>query len=477
MADPTYSQHVEQLAAKLHSASMDMKRDARYYDATYRPESVGVAVPEPMRCLTAAIGWPRMYLDSIEERLDIEGFRIGENQGSLEQLTEWWQANDLDEESGLAHLDALIYGRSYITVAAPGEDDDPNIPLIRVESPLDMYAETDPRTRKVTRAIRIYNDPYDEHTERWATLYLPNETVPLRMQGGHWVIDTEIGIRQHNLGEVPVVPLLNRERLSERDGKSEITPELRSFTDAASRIMMDMQAAAELMAVPQRVLFGVDPETLAPSGSPAEVLNSYLAQILAVENESGKAHQFQAAELINFVNVLQELAKHVAAYTGLPPQYLSFSSENPASAEAIKSSETRLVKKCERKARLFGGSWEQVMRLAMRVMGQEVPAEMNRLEIVWRDPSTPTYAAKADAAVKLYGNGQGVIPKEQARIDMGYTQEQREAMREWDDQEERDSLRLAETMARMQARTAAQNQQQGEQQSDQRPQQARSSER
>src|SRR5690606_17059954 len=427
VADETYARHVDDLVAKLDHSARQQHESASYYNATYRLPAIGVAVPEAMRCLSAAIGWPRMYLDSIEERLDIEGFRIGENQASVEQLTEWWQANNLDEESGLAHLDALIYGRSYITVSHPG--DSSGIPMIRVESPLDMYAETDPRTRKVTRALRVYTDPSNLE-EKWATLYLPDRTVPLKTVNGHWAIDSEIGVIQHDLGEVPVVPLLNRERLSDRDGQSEITPELRAFTDAASRIMMDMQAAAELMAVPQRVLFGVDPETLAPAGSPQEVMQSYMAQILAIENESGKAHQFQAAELMNFVNVLQELAKHVAAYTGLPPQYLSFSSENPASAEAIKSSESRLVKKCERKARMFGGAWENVMRLAMRVMGREVPVEMNRLEVVWRDPSTPTYAAKADAAVKLYGNGQGVSPKEQARIDMGYTLEQREAMKE-----------------------------------------------
>jgi len=79
------------------------------------------------------------------------------------------------------------------------------------------------------------------------------------------------------------------------------------------------------------------------------------------------------------------------------------------------------------------------MRIATKVMGKKVPEEYNRLETVWRDPSTPTYAAKADAATKLYANGTGVIPKEQARRDMGYTQTQRENMQEWD-KEERTTL-------------------------------------
>jgi hypothetical protein len=54
---------------------------------------------------------------------------------------------------------------------------------------------------------------------------------------------------------------------------------------------------------------------------------------------------------------------------------------------------------------------------------------------VWRDPSTPTYAAKADAVTKLYANGAGVIGKERARIDLGYSIAEREEMRAWDAEE------------------------------------------
>src|SRR5690606_19254869 len=163
---------------------------------------------------------------------------------------------------------------------------------------------------------------------------------------------------------------------------------------------------------------------------------AYMGRLLSFEDAEGKAGQFTAAELRNFVEVLQELAKHVASYTGLPPQYLSFSSDNPASAEAIRSSESRLVKKCERKARMFGGAWEEVMRLCLRVLEREVPPEMARLETVWRDPATPTFAAKADAVTKLYSNGMGISPREFARIELGFTDGQRREVREGDRDDE-----------------------------------------
>lgn len=443
-----YGQQVEDLRQHITRNKHDLEESAAYYDATHRLETIGISTPPEFRKLTAAVGWPRMYLDSIEDRLDLEDFRIAGSADVEDELREWWQANDLNVESGLAHLDAMIYGRSYVTVAAPDvEAGDPaDIPLIRVESPLNFYAETDPRTRKIARAVRIYERP--QHPEEaWATLYLPDRTIYLKRD-----LDTRGQWRQdgnqvkHELGEVPVVALLNRERLVDRDGRSEITPELRTFTDAAARTVMNMQSASELMALPQRILFGVEAESVVGSGTQREIHNAYMARIIAIENELGKAVEFSAADLRNFVEVLEELAKHVASYTGLPPQYLTFSSDNPASAEAIKSSESRLVKKCERKARMFGGGWEQVMRLAKRIISGSVPTEWVRLESVWRDPSTPTWAAKADAASKLYGNGNGVIPKQQARIDMGYNAAEREQMEDWD--KDAPALQLAAVMGR-----------------------------
>ena len=439
---------VNDLANKLSADTFRLEESGAYYDSSHRLKAIGLSTPPEMRFLAANIGWPRMYVDSIEERLDVEGFRLAGQSATDDRLTDWWQANGLDEESGMAHLDALVYGRSYVTVAAPDltAGDEPGVPIIRVESPLHLFAETDPRTRKVTKAVRLYARD-DSPLDRWATLYLPNETVPLIFKNGHWVQDGPVV--RHKMGIVPVVPILNRERLADRDGYSEITPEIRSFTDAAARTMMNMQAAMELMAVPQRILFGVNADDIAGSGSPAEIMEAYLARFIAIESDGASAFQFSAAELRNFTEVLDQLAKHVASYTGLPPQYLSFQSDNPASAEAIKSAESRLVKKCERKSRMFGGGWENVMRLAVKVIDGDVPAEMNRLETMWRDPSTPTWASKADAVVKLMGvNGQGVIPRERARIDMGYNTAERAEMAVWD---EEDADRIQDTALRQTA--------------------------
>lgn len=427
---------LERLSGKHAAKSRERHEAWSYYDAEYRVQALGVNIPPEMRDLLGQVGWPRLFLDSLEHRLDHEGFRLGGQANANEELQDWWGANNLDVESSLVHLGSLIYGDAYVTISRPDPEDPdhvPGVPVIRGESPESFYAEEDPRTRQIKWAVRLYESEDVAGIYDGATLFVPGKTVNLRREDpqGQWKVINTVNT---GLKFVPVVRFPNRPTLDNRRGQSEITPELRSITDAASRLMMNLHATAELMAIPQRVLFGVARDALADPDNPNATMDLYTARILTFEDQ-GQATQFSAAELMNFVNGLQELAKHAAAYTGLPPQYLSFSSENPASADAIRASESRLVKTSERKQKVFGDGWERVMRTAYLVMSRDLPEGSRRMESIWRNAATPTYAAKADAVSKLVATptptGEPLIPIEQARIDLGYSPETRRQMREW----------------------------------------------
>lgn len=429
----------DDMILRFHAHTRKHHEAKAYYESQRRPEAVGMSVPKEMQRLMSHVGYPRLFVDAISDRLELEGFRLGDADDADDELWGWWQANNLDIESPLGHTDALVYGASYITIAAPDPDLDltwnADTPIICVEPPTQLYAAMDGRTRSVMQAIRFVREDEHNFLNEAATLYLANRTISWNKIEGQWIVYQDV---KHDLGVVPVVPITNRISIADLYGTSQITPEIRSLTDAASRILMDMQGAAELMAVPQRLLFGVKPEDIGID--PTTGLggyDAYMARILAFADPEGKAFQFAAAELRNFGDALDQLDRKAAAYTGLPPQYLSVSSENPASAEAIEASESRFVKMCERKDLLFGGAWECAMRIAYRVMnpGEKLPQQYQRLESIWRDPSTPTYAAKAAAATQLYAGGLGVIPKKQARLDMGYSLIQIEQMEQWDEAE------------------------------------------
>lgn len=436
----TITDIIEDARGALLEHSNELCEDNEYYEADVKISRKGHSIPPEFREMKAAVGWSRLYLDSLTARIAIDGFRVPGSTQADDTLMEWWKANELDQEASVCTLETFIHGRSFITVSAPTEEDilyghPSDAPIIRVESPRNMWVDIDPRTRRVRSAVRFYYNPdslMSSDEEQSYTVYLPNSTVMVtESSNGNYTVTNEI---KHKLGVVPIIPSFNRERVSDRWGRSEIIPELRGAQDIATRVVMNMQTAADLMAVPQRLLFGVEKDAIVQNEDPAARYKAYMAGILAFEEEKGHASQFSAAELSNYTGVLQELAKQVASYTGLPPQYLSFNSQTPASAEAIRSAEERLVKTCELKGNMFGNVWERVMRLGFLVMQGSVPEQYRRIEAILADPSTPTYAAKADAAMKLTG-GKPIIPVEQARIDMGYTPETRANMRVMDEEE------------------------------------------
>jgi hypothetical protein len=51
------------------------KMDA-YYDGEQRLEQLGLAIPPELRRFLTIVAWPGTYADAIEERIDLEGFRL-----------------------------------------------------------------------------------------------------------------------------------------------------------------------------------------------------------------------------------------------------------------------------------------------------------------------------------------------------------------------------------------------------------------
>lgn len=423
---------VQQLKSDLGAQAGAFDRYDAYYAGAQRVAHLGLAIPPNLRMFETVMNWPRVAVGAAEERADIEGFRFPGTAVADENLSRIWQANNLDEESQLAHLDTLVYGRSYISIGS--NEKDRKTPIVRPESPRTMIAHVDQRTRTVTAALRyIPRDPEVQGDVDTATLYLPNVTVWMKADGGQMV---ETDRDEHNLGAVPVVPLLNRARLADQFGHSYIDDAI-SLTDATARALTNLQLAGETHAVPQRGVLGATKgDFVDADGQPLTAWEAYFGSVWALSNEKASTFQFSASDLRNFETIINMYAKLISAAYGLPPHYVGFSSDNPASAEGIRSAEARLVKMVERMERAWSGSWEQVMRFVLRFADGTWDEDAKRLEVRWRDPATPTRAQQAAAAVSLYTSG--IISKRQAREDCNYSVAEIDRMED-DDQTESDT--------------------------------------
>lgn len=401
-----------------------------YFNGEQMVRDLGISIPPQLKGLHTVIGWPRVGVESLEERLDLEAFRWADGSDPAE-LTEIADANDLFDESSLAHLDALVYGREYLAVGS-GDCGDDCPPLISAESPLDMTLMWDARLRMGTAALRECSaDTYIESgpEERMLVLYLPDQTVmALPTSSGGWeVVDRDL----HGLGVVPVVRLANRQRTADRVGKSEITPEVMSITDAACRRLMGMEVAAEFFGAPQRYILGASESAFQDAeGNAKSAWETYIGRMLALErDEDGnvpEVGQFSAHDPSGQTKIVDLYARIMASQMSVAPHVLGYSSDNPASADAIRFADNRQVKKAERRIRRFGKGWQDAMRLALWVRDGEPPDKARRIETVWRNPATPTLAAQVDATVKLVKAG--VLPADSdVTLEMsGFTEAQRQ---------------------------------------------------
>src|SRR5689334_10672456 len=172
---------VARLDAKRSTTEPILRQLDSYYNGNQLIRDLGISIPPQMRGMQVGVAWPRLTVDALEERLDVEGFRYASSSDGDDELWRIWQANNLDEESQLGHLEALIYGRAFTCV---GSNDDGS-PLITVESPRHMAVMWDPRWRAITSALRVYGGD-DFGRNKQATLYLPNETVYLSQSVGGW---------------------------------------------------------------------------------------------------------------------------------------------------------------------------------------------------------------------------------------------------------------------------------------------------
>lgn len=391
---------IKNLAKRLknHAAGNELKE--HYYEGKQRLKDLGISIPPTMRLVDSVVGWAGTAIDVLEERLDLEGFLGGSNFG----LDEIYRANNLDLESGLGHKDAFIYGTGFVFVGKgkEGEAD----PLITIESPKRATALYDLRTRRLSAALLI--SPGDDGSLEGGSLYLPNETIYFEAMRDTFV---EVFRDVHLLGRVPVSPLINNPRSGDPYGRSEITRAVRSTTDAAMRTLLGAEVAREFYSAPQRYVLGASEEAFTDSdGNPLNAWSVIQGRLQGIpyNDEDGvmpTVGQFSANSPTPYFDAIRAYAQIMAAETAIPASYFGFQTDNPASADAIRQMEARLVKRAERRQKQFGRTWVEVAKLALLVRDGALPAEANAIRPIWRDASTPTRAAAADEAVKLITAG------------------------------------------------------------------------
>ena len=132
----------------------------------------------------------------------------------------------------------------------------------------------------------------------------------------------------------------------------------------------------------------------------ATKLRLKVEDILVADSPDTKFGSLPATPLDGFIKAHEDDIKALAAVSQTPPHHLLGQMAN-LSAEALAAAEASLTRKVEERRTMLGESWEQLLRLAAHVTGDEEAAGDFASQVRWRDTESRSLAQAADALGKL----------------------------------------------------------------------------
>lgn len=352
-----------------------------------------------------------LVVDSTAERMQIDGFRIGDEIEADKPTWAIWQANNMDSDSDQAILEALIGGMSY-TLVAPNPDQ-PKTPHIWVEHCSQATVEYEPGSgrRKKAAGLKVWCDDWTGRD--MATLYLPDEiykfVAPKRNVAGSGVeprweprqVKGEKWPAPNPLKEVPLTEIANNPRLL-TGGVSEIA-DLIPIQDRINKTLADRLMTQDFGAFPQKWATGYPDVDGEGNAQRVDVGRNRMVTSDVAETKFG---QWDAAPLDPYSAAKREDTKDAASRSRTPAQYL-LGEMNNVNGETLKASESGLVSKVKQRQRPQGEGFEGTMRMSRRAAG--IGGGDEAMETIWRNPEFRTEGELVDALVKMRTLG---VPEE-----------------------------------------------------------------
>lgn len=413
------------LLTRLESAMPTLRRRDMYYRGEQPlrfmadkmdPKSMGFRSNLAKKAVGAVA--KRIRLEDIEATVTTSG-------GTTRDVSE--EARDLIKDSDFPMVlqalvtDMLALGSAYLIVWA----DDEGTPVVTGESAEQVAVERDPITRGVVEAVKRWEvrDGNGVLVEQHVIKYGKKKIVHLKRNdtGGklQWVSSVD-----NPLGVVPVVPLVNIERIHDDVGTS-VVDDLAPLLDALNKLIVDMLTTSDAVARPKRFATGVvledddeggfiadaegftadGPGAEAPADEPEVKAPFTDADDLWIsEQAEAKFGQLAGADLGGYKTAVDLILQQIMAVSSLPGHMLGITTANPSTAEALRASEVDLSDEAAGRIRVINRPVEWASRILIAVATGVEPQQV-KVNLKWGDTATRSIAQEADAAVKLHAEG------------------------------------------------------------------------
>ncbi|WP_432091023.1 phage portal protein [Streptomyces sp. NRRL F-5630] len=344
-----------------------------------------------------------LVADATSERLQVDGFRLGDGEVGDTEVWRIWQANSMDADSDLLISESVRVGRSFALVAP--NPDDPSTPLITGEDATQAIVAYRPGSRRERVAgLKCWLDDWGGRL--MATLFLPGAVykyeAPVPRTGSvgtpKWApraVRGEPWPAPNPLESVSLIELPNRPDLL--GGAHSEVEDVLDIQDRINKTLIDRLMAQEFSAFRQRWATGYElPED--ESGQPVEPFRSAVDRLWVAEDTNVKFGEFSATDLTPYLRAIDADVQHMAARTRTPAQYLLGQLSN-VNGETLKATESGLVSKVRQRQRPLGEGMEEIARLALRAAGDT--RDLSRIETVWHNPEFRTEGELVDALLKM----------------------------------------------------------------------------
>lgn len=335
------------LTKKLEAHRPRVLERYRYYEMKKDDLSPGMVIPAEIRNLfKSTLGWCGKAVDSMADRLVFREFS-----NDVFGFNEIFNMNNPDTFFDSAILSALISSCCFIYIST-GEEDFPRLQVIEGSNATGVI---DPITGLLREGYAVLKrDEYGRpETEAY---FMPNKTL---------IYENGEPIEQyaHAVPYPLLVPIIHRPDAVRPFGRSRITRAGIYFQKYAQRTLERADISAEFYSFPQKYVVGTSQDA-EPMDKWKATISTLLEFTKDEEGDSPKLGQFTQQSMSPFTEQLRTAAAGFAGETGLTLDDLGFVTDNPSSAEAIKSSHEQIRISSKKAQRCFGSGFLNVGYLA-----------------------------------------------------------------------------------------------------------------
>lgn len=302
----------------------------------------------------------------LAQRLQVDGFDApAPYGGETGDLWEWWNFNRMDAQQKAVHRSAMVDGDSYVLVEW---DEAAGMPRFFHEPAYDgsegvKVTYTTSGRREIAFASKRWREVDANTGKTWRRLnvYTPDAVYKYRTSS-----DTDAGWAKYQdegdptwpldwpVGVVPVVHFRHDDD-GGNWGRSELD-DLIPVQNALNKAVIDLLEGADKTAF----------QLITLSGAKAEGLEVGARQVLYTSVQNASWGYIPAGDISKLIDLKNDFIVTLAQMSQVPLSYFQVTGQ-VASAETQKADDTGLVAKAEDTAVSFGNSWEDVMRMAIRL--------------------------------------------------------------------------------------------------------------